>query len=325
MLEINSYYTKNNKLFRNDLDERLQLDSQTANALGTRLLTQNAKAYKFSRNEWKTSNNVVINLPDPLFDPWFWTAVILIDHHSWTPHGGGGCSGGSGCGGSGNSGGCKVDGGACIAVLLIIAIAALIIAIIALIGLAGKEGYDADQIRQEINEIKKEKSKLQNESEGAKQVYEAMLPILREQYKSKVAETLCTVTILVGVSFLTASAIVALYSVLNNIPMSPLAAPFAITGAGVAVAGLLGHAIRPLTRLILEKQRMKQYQKLHEALQECRKSVANPFDILQQQEEGNVYLKLGGQLFLKNGKNFLTELEHNYKRDGYTEITIENR
>lgn len=335
MSAIDGYYIQNGLVFREG-HEQLQKDAQMANAFGTSLLAENDQAYQRSLRNWVDASEIAgsaaVGTVEVLADPWFWVTVILIDHHHWhmphQPHYGGG----SGCGASNDCSGCSgggdADGKACLAALLIIAIAALVIAALALIGFAGYEANESDKIRQKINEIKKQQDELQEESEAAKKVYNEMLPILREKYASKITETLSTVTIVVGVSFLTTAAIFALYAIINGVPVSPLASPFAIAGGSVIGAGLLAHVIRPIVRLALSEKQMKQYQKLHEALQECRKAIVHPNAILRESGEEKAYLRLNNRLFLKVGDRFYEKdsiHEGIYLDEGYTKIEINDR
>jgi len=292
-IPAHGYYLKNGQFYSNAASEDVQDESQKAYELGTNLIKENERAYSTIKTH---HYNLTFSISDhdPFGNMWFWLYMSNHSHHHSGSSGCGGC-----CGSGGGSGG---NGGKdCAVVLLVIAIVALVAAAVVAIGFTGYQGYEAREVRKEIETLKKESKLAQQEK--VQEVYNKMVSIRNEEWRNKSLQTLFTATLVVGLGLLTASAILALYAVKLELPMSPLTQTFAIAGGAVVGGGIIGH----LTTFGVQERRkratLEKYEDLHESIRNLDHFV-NPITVLNSICRHNALLYDGNYTYIKKGNSY---------------------
>ena len=300
---IHGYYTlyaQNGILYKEGLSEKVQTEAQKAKTLVASLLLHEAAAH--AELQYRCGPTYVPF--SPLNDSWFWFNMYHISSvsHFQPSIGGGGASCGSCSGGSGGGDGCA-------AVLLILAIIALAAAIFAALGFTVKHSAEAYKVEQKLHEVDQLRENAMRSSDYAtakdfKEVYETAGEILHEKYMDKTLKATFSATITVGLSFLTASAVLALYAVLNHNPFSPWVYTCAIAGGSIAGVGILAYCIRPIVHNLRQERLMKKYQELFERMKKLNPYLVHPYDVLQNLREEKVCFNLNGTYFAKNGQRY---------------------
>lgn len=253
---------------------------------------------------------------DTVTDPWFWMTMHLSSYPSFyhsSPSGYGSC-------GSSPDVSCgSCDGDGCLAIILVIAISILVACVAVGIGFTVKHGADAEKARKKLNEIKsfqRQAHNLRQENERIYTIYQKICSLQRKEWESQSLKTIFTATITLGLSFLTTSAIIALYGIFMSMPVSPSATYFAIAG-GLAVFGGLGaHAIRSGT---LQRSKNKKAEKLISLLIDLHQLAPHPYRILAETRQNQAILRIGTVCFIKNGDRFTKEEADNTPEHYYSD------
>ncbi len=300
--QIPGYCESGLNLYRDGTAQSLQDEARHATAIVFEMISQNGQAAQEVRT-WaanspgtskRTAYAFTAAVIDTVTNPWFWIATM---HRPPSPlvTSAGGCCNPSGCCSGGGNSSKRVK-----ALFLMATIGVLFAAFLAAGHLAVKHGSDAVNAKRKADEIK---NRHKNANDPRVQtIYSKIAPEQNKEVVSQSLKALFTGTGAVGVGCLTISAMIALYAVLNHIPVASSAKTFLIAGGAATGASLAAHVVRGVT---LQAQQEREVRILNGLFNEIIKLEApHPFMLLALTDEENADLPIGNILYTKRGQRF---------------------